>query len=118
MNKVYHLGNCGTCQTILANIPNLDKLEKIEIKSTPLTKEALEEMYALSGSYEKLFSKRALLYKSLDLKNKNLKEKDFKKYMLEHYTFLARPVFIINGEIFIGNGKNNVLAVQAAMAAL
>jgi arsenate reductase len=51
--------------------------------------EELEEMYQLSGSYEALFSKKAQLYKSMNLKDKSLTEEDYKKYILEHYTFLA-----------------------------
>jgi arsenate reductase len=43
-------------------------------------------MYQLSGSYEALFSKKAQLYKSMNLKDKSLTEED-KKYILEHYTF-------------------------------
>ena len=68
-------------------------------------------MHQLSGSYEALFSKKAQLYKSLDLKNKNLTEADYKKYILEHYTFLSRPVFIIENKIYIGNSQKNILEV-------
>ncbi len=72
-------------------------------------------MHKLSGSYESLFSKRSKLYKEMDLKNQDLKEKDFKLYILEHYTFLSRPVIIVNNEIFIGNSKKTVEAAKAAM---
>ena len=65
-------------------------------------------LYALSGSYEALFSKKAQLYKSLGLKEKNLTEVDYKHYLLEHYTFLSRPVFIINQKIYIGNSPKNI----------
>ncbi|WP_395042944.1 arsenate reductase family protein, partial [Flavobacterium sp.] len=72
-------------------------------------------MHSLSGSYEALFSKKAQLYKSMDLKNKNLTEDDFKKYILEHYTFISRPVFIINDKIYIGNTQQNMLQVMKAL---
>jgi len=72
-------------------------------------------MHTLSGSYEALFSKKAQLYKSMDLKNKSLTESDFKKYLLEHYTFLSRPVFIIDGKIYIGNGQKNIIEVIKAL---
>ena len=65
-------------------------------------------MYALSGSYENLFNKRARLYKSLDLKNKTISETNYKQYLLDEYTFLKRPVFIVENEIFIGNSKRVV----------
>jgi arsenate reductase len=82
-----------------------------DIKQNPISTEELEEMHQLSGSYEALFSKKAQLYKSLDLKNKNLTETDYKKYILEHYTFLSRPVFIIENKIYIGNSQKNILEV-------
>ena len=70
----------------------------------------------MSGSYEVLFSKVARLYRSMNLKEKNLQEVDFKKYLLEHYTFLKRPVFIIDNEVFIGNAKKNIELVKSKLA--
>jgi len=55
------------------------------------------------------------LIKEMDLKNQELTEKDYKHYILEHYTFLSRPVFIIDNQIFIGNSKKTVEAAKAAM---
>jgi arsenate reductase len=62
-------------------------------------------MHQLSGSYEALFNKRAKLYKSMDLKNQVLSEADYRQFILDEYTFLKRPVFILENEIFIGNSK-------------
>ena len=76
----------------------------------------LEELKKLAGSYESMFSKRAQLYKKMDLKNKNLSEADYKKYLLEHYTFLKRPVIVIDEEIFIGNSKNTIAAAKSKLA--
>ena len=87
-----------------------------DIKQNPITSKEIEEMHQLSGSYEALFSKKAQLYKSMDLKNNSLSEADFKKYILEHYTFLSRPVFIINGKIYIGNSQQNMLQVMKALS--
>ena len=64
-------------------------------------------MHGLSGSYEALFSKRAKLYKEMGLKDQVLSEKDFRHYILEHYTFLKRPVIVFNASIFIGNSNVN-----------
>ena len=79
-----------------------------DIKEQELTVKQLEAIYKLSGSYESLFSKRAKLYKEMDLKNQNLTEIDYKYYILQHYTFLKRPVIIANNHIFIGNSKSVV----------
>jgi arsenate reductase len=86
-----------------------------DIKQDPITEKELDEMCQLAGSYEALFSKKAQLYKSLDLKNKALTEADYKKYLLEHYTFLSRPVFIIDGKIYIGNSQQNILQVMKVL---
>jgi len=110
-NKIYYLASCDTCRKIIKSLPNTDRLEFHDIRQNPINEQELEEMYQLSGSYEALFSKKAQLYKAMDLKNKNLTEADFKKYLLEHYTFLSRPVFIINDNIYIGNSQQNVLEV-------
>ena len=78
-----------------------------DIKEEEITVNQLEEMQVLSGCYEPLFSKRAKLYKEMGLKNQMLTESDYKYYILEHYTFLKRPVIIYNDAIFIGNSKKN-----------
>lgn len=85
------------------------------IKTEQITEDQLAEMYALAGSYEALFSKKATLYKTLNLKSKVLNEIDYKNYILQDYTFLSRPVFIIDQAIFIGNSPQNVAAVKLAL---
>ena len=115
MNKIYYLASCDTCRKIIKSLPKDNDLVFHDIKQNPITEAELEEMYQLSGSYEALFSKKAQLYKSMDLKNKALTEADFKKYILEHYTFLSRPVFIIDGKIYIGNSQPNTLQVMKAL---
>jgi arsenate reductase len=37
----------------------------------------------------------------MNLKDKSLTEEDYKKYILEHYTFLSRPVFVINNGVYV-----------------
>ncbi len=115
-NKIYYLASCDTCRKIIKSLPNADKLQFHDIRQNPITEQELDEMYQLSGSYEALFSKKAQLYKSMDLKNKTLTEADYKKYLLEHYTFLSRPVFIIDGKIYIGNGQQNIIEVIKALS--
>lgn len=115
MNKIYYLASCDTCRKIIKSLPKDNNLIFHDIKQNPITKEELEVMHELSESYEALFSKKAQLYKSMDLKNKALSEEDYKKYILEHYTFLSRPVFIIDNKIYIGNTQQNMLQVMKAL---
>ena len=115
VNTIYYLASCDTCRKIIKSLPNSDRLQFHDIRQNPITEQELEEMHQLSGSYEALFSKKAQLYKQLDLKNKALTEADYKKYLLEHYTFLSRPVFIIDDKIYIGNGQKNIIEVIKAL---
>ncbi|WP_370390476.1 arsenate reductase family protein [uncultured Winogradskyella sp.] len=115
MNTFFYLSTCNTCTRIMneLNLPNDIRLQ--DIKTEPITSTQLEEMKTLAGSYEALFSKRARLYKELNLKEKNLSENDYKTYILEHYTFLKRPVLVYNDAIFIGNSKKTVEAAKSAI---
>ena len=60
---------------------NLDKVELKDIKTNKITLQEIDEMAKLSGSFESLFSRRALKYKSLNLASKYLKEDDYKNYI-------------------------------------
>lgn len=116
MKKIYHLGNCTTCQAIIKET-GIDKkgFEMQDIKTEKITPAQLDEMKKMTGSYESLFSRRALKYKELGLKDKKLEEKDYRKFILEEYTFLKRPVVIIGDKIFSGSEKKNVEALKAAL---
>ena len=116
MDIIYYLASCDTCRKIIKSLPKDNNLIFHDIKQDPITVDALEKMHTLSGSYEALFSRKAQLYKSLDLKNKTLTEDDYKKYILEHYTFLSRPVFIIDNKIYIGNNQKNIIEVIKALS--
>jgi len=107
MKKVYFLQTCDTCRRILKEL-NLDGFEKQEIKTNPITVAQLEEMYSLSNSYEALFNKRAKKYKEMGLKNELIFEKEYRQFILDEYTFLKRPVFILDQQIFIGNSKKEI----------
>ncbi|CAM1334207.1 arsenate reductase family protein [Tenacibaculum aestuariivivum] len=111
MKKVYFLQTCDTCKRILKEV-NINGFEKQEIKTNNITVSQLEEMRKLTDSYESLFNKRAQLYKEKNLKSKELTEADYRNYLLEEYTFLKRPVFIVGDNIFIGNSKKVVEALK------
>jgi len=107
MKKVYFLQTCDTCRRILKEI-NLEGFDKHEIKANPVTVSQLEEMYSFSNSYEALFNKRAKKYKSMGLKNEVITEDNYRQFILEEYTFLKRPVFLVENDIFIGNSKKEI----------
>lgn len=110
MKIIYYLKTCDTCKRILRELKNINGYTLQDIKKDPVTEEQLEEMKRLAGSYEALFSRRATLYKQRGLKDVALTEDDFKDLLLEHYTFLSRPVIIDGETIFVGNSKATVQA--------
>lgn len=115
MNKFYYIATCDSCKRILQTLNLPENVSLREIKKEPLTVKELDSMHALAGSYEALFSRRAKLYKERGLKDENLDEADFRRFILEHYTFLKRPVLIFNNNIFIGNSPKTVEAARAAI---
>lgn len=115
MKHFFYLKTCDTCLRILKSLELPAHIKLQDIKEHPITVEQLEHLKNLAGSYEALFSKRAKLYKEMDLKNATLKEADFKHYILEHYTFLKRPVLVLDQQIFIGNSPKVVEAAKQAL---
>ncbi|WHF51670.1 ArsC/Spx/MgsR family protein [Chryseobacterium gotjawalense] len=112
MQKIFYLKTCGTCTKILKMF-DLSGWELRELKSEPVTEEELAELHKLTKSYEALFSRRSTQIKARGIDLKSLKEDDFKKLILEHYSFLKRPVFLTDQEIFVGNEKKNIENLEA-----
>ena len=116
MKKMYCLSTCTTCQAIIKDTKvNQKGFTLQDIKTVHITPEQLDEMKKLAGSYEALFSRRALKYKEMGLKDKQLSEDDYQQLILQEYTFLKRPVTIINNKIFIGSEKKAVANLKDAI---
>jgi len=115
MYKIYHLSTCSTNKRILKELKPNRKYILQDIKNEPITAGQLSEMKKLAGSYEALFSRVAMKYRSMGLNEKKLEEKDYRKYILQEYTFLKRPVIISGNEIFIGNAPKTVAAAKKLM---
>ncbi|MET0394369.1 MAG: ArsC/Spx/MgsR family protein [Chitinophagaceae bacterium] len=116
--KIYHLAHCTTCQAIIKDTGiDHNHFAMQDIRTEKITPAQLDEMKKLAGSYEALFSRRALKYKEWGLKDKKLTETDYRDHILQEDTFLKRPVVIIGNNIFIGSEKKNVEALKQAVAA-
>ena len=112
MKKIYHLNSCSTNQRILKTVNPSSDVALQNIKEQNIDAKTLDFLKEKVGSYEALFSRKAMKYRSMGLHEKELTEADYRKLMLEEYTFLKRP-FMINGdEVFIGNTK---AVVEAAV---
>lgn len=116
MNKIYFLSSCSTCIRIINELGLKNKKIKFQdIKTEKITSSQLVELKKMTGSYEALFSRVALKYRALGLDKLKLSEDDYKKYILEEYTFLKRPVIIIKDKLFIGNSKNTIAAAKTEL---
>lgn len=112
MRRCYYLSSCDTCQKILKSLVLPKDVELIDIKQTNIDAQTLDWLKEKVGSYEALFSKRAIKFRSLGLNAMNLSESDYRKYLLEEYTFLKRPFIIFDEHVWIGNAKKDVEAAQ------
>jgi arsenate reductase len=110
---VFYLSTCDTCKKILQQLNLPEDLKLQDIKKEHISEEELEYLYDQTKSHELLLNKRAQKYRAEGLKDENLSEEEIKSYILSHYTFLKRPVFIYNEKIFIGNDKQTVNALKS-----
>jgi len=115
MKKIYHLGTCSTNQRILNEIKPAASVLLQDIKLDPITEEELDAMKELAGTYEALFSKVARKYRALGLHAMQLSEGDYRRYILQDYTFLKRPVIIAGKNIYIGNAASVIAKAKAAL---
>ena len=116
MKIMFYLSSCDSCRRIIKELDLPGDVILQDIKKDPVSESQLAELLALSGSYEALFSKRARLYTQRKLRDKQLSESDYRNLLLEHYSFLKRPVLVLDKEIFIGNAAKTVSAAKEALA--
>lgn len=117
MKKIYHLATCNTCQKIIKELNNGEDFELQNIKVENISKEQLAALKDKVGSFEALFNRRSMKYRSMGLKDKQLSEEDYEQLILDEYTFLKRPVIIINNQVFVGNSKKTIVAAKNALEA-
>jgi arsenate reductase len=116
MKKIYCLSTCSTCNRILRELRVEKKGISIQdVKKEKITPAQLDEMKKKAGTYEALFSRRAIKYKEMGLKDRPLTEKDYRKLILEEYTFLKRPVALIGDKIFVGSEKKTLAGLKTAL---
>ena len=117
MKKLYYLKTCSTCARIIRDLGLPSDCQLQDIKSDPITEEQLDQLKQMAGTYEALFSRKAIKYRKWKLSEKKLTEKDYKSYILKEYTFLKRPVIVIEDDIFIGNSKDMIKAANTTLHA-
>lgn len=114
MIKVYYLSTCDTCRRIMKEVLEGVAYDGQDLKINQIGREQLSQLYELTGSYEALFNKRARKYSAI--KEELNSDDDYGRAILEEYTFLKRPVFVVDGEVFVGNSKQVVGALKDKLA--
>ena len=107
MKKIYYLSSCSTCVRIMKET-GTKGFELIDIKESNIGADDLDRAKSVIGSYEGLFSRRALKFRERGLHEQTLSENDYRSLILEEYTFLKRPVYFIGDDVFAGNTKKTV----------
>jgi len=115
-NLFIYLDSCNTCQRIKAELELPDNFDLQNTKEQPVTNKQVEFLKEQAGSYENLFNRRAQLYRGRRLHEKTLSESDYKELLLDHYTFIKRPILIYKNQTFIGNSKKTVIAAKEALS--
>jgi len=92
----YWLPYCSTCvkaeQHLLGKGATIQKY--VNLKEEPLSEKQVLVLCKLIGGPEKLFSKRAMKYRSMGLDKMALSDEDLVRYMTQEYTFIKRPVLV------------------------
>lgn len=94
----------------------MDGFQLINIKEQNISAEDLDRAKAALGSYEALFSKRAMKFRQQGLHEKTLTDLDYRDLILGEYTFLKRPVYFIDEDVFAGNAKKTVEQIRARLS--
>lgn len=117
MKNFYYLETCSTCKRIAEELDLGNDVNRREIKSAPPTAEEIDRIASKVGSYEAVFSKRAMKYRALGLHEKTLSEEDYRKHLTEEYTFLKRPVLETRDTAVAGNSKKAVAEMRTLLEA-
>ncbi len=115
-NVFIYLATCNTCKRIQKEINLPESVRLQNTKDKPVTTELVEFLKEQAGSYEALFNRRSQQYRGRNLHEQDLSEDDYKNLLLDHYSFIKRPILVLDGTAYIGNSKKTVAAAAQALA--
>jgi len=110
-NTFYYIVSCDCCRKIIKTLPEKAILLFHDIQISPLKETEIDQLATMAGSYEALFNKKAVQYRTLNLKDANLSEADYKHYLNRYYSFLKHPIIVINNKIHTKNSPKNTLEI-------
>jgi arsenate reductase len=101
---LYWLPNCSTCQKAARWLDRRSvKVTTFrDIKEEPLNRAEIETLVKMLGGPADLFSKRAIKYREMKLNEREVPPAEMLDLMTDEYTFLKRPIMVINGQATAG----------------
>ena len=102
--KFYWMPTCSTCKKAKSYIERhgIREYELRDIKENPLSRKEIESLAKLLGGAGELFSRRAVKYREMKLSERTLSDEEMFELMTEEYTFLQRPILVINDNAIAG----------------
>ena len=98
MREAWLRGNaeCTTCQKAVAYLheKGVPIRSFRDLKAQPLERAEVEDLARKVGGAEKLFSRRAIKFRTMGLHEQELSDDDLLRLMTEEYTFVTRPVIV------------------------
>jgi arsenate reductase (glutaredoxin) len=116
VKQVYWLPHCSTCQKADEHLKRLGVAVEgyHDVKATPIGEAALDSLITGIGGADRLFSKRAMKYRSMGLDKQDLSAAEMTHHMLTEYTFIKRPALLLDdGRVLAGYSAKQYDAVFA-----
>ena len=102
--EFYWSPDCTTCQKAKRRLDyhrlSITKLR--DLREEPLSLEEVKNLAEKLGGVENLFSRRSVRFRELGLRDKELSENDMLDLMTTEYTFLKRPILVLNNKAIAG----------------
>ncbi len=100
----YWSPNCTTCQKAKRRLERhrVSGTKFRDIKEEPLEREEVEKLVKMLGGASELFSRRAVKYREMKLNERDLSDAEMIDLMTTDYTFLKRPILVVNGQATAG----------------
>jgi len=108
MKHVFYLDSCSSCRRIIRDVNPGDDFVLQNLKQTPISESQVDFLASATGSYESLFNKQARKYREMELFKRELSESEYKSLLLQEYTFLKRPIFVLDSNVFVCKNKDTI----------
>lgn len=101
---VFWLPHCSTCQKAVAYLreKGVEIAGFRDLKAEPLGEEEVRELAVKVGGPGRLFSRRAMKYRSMGLADRELSDDELVRLMADEYTFITRPVVVASDRATAG----------------